>query len=387
MTLEYMPFKKARLAYYAYVEWGKYLKEMFHTKKGELVAGKSQEGLDLMGAMIGASLAPESRHESSQTQHDKPQPILSDSEIIGNSFVLILAGHETAANSIHFSLVYLALHPSSQRRLQADLDSIFGSRPVSDWNFERDFSQLFSGVCGAVLAEELRLIPPVIDIPKCTNESSPPMPLIVNGKICHVPPNTYIKVSATGVHRNPAYWPTGPPADLAHPVHPTSNTDNDLEEFKPERWLLGPSVSYKSRRVSSQVDDELSNDSIPDTSAALFRPARGAYLPFSDGQRACLGRRFAQVEVLTVLAVIFKEYSVELAVDEFPMSEKYIAQMGGPEVVGGMGQAGSRKIWEQAAAEVRRMLREQMGSVITIQLRKGKVPLRLVRRGKERFRW
>ena len=385
-----MPFKKARLAYRAYVEWGKYLTEMFQTKKEELLAGKSQEGLDLMGAMIRASLVSESRHESSRKEHgnaSQPQQILSDSEIIGNSFVLIVAGHETAANSIHFSLVYLALHPSSQRRLQADLDSIFGSRPISDWSFERDFSQLFSGVCGAVLAEELRLVPPVTNIPKCTDKNSTPMPLVVNGKTCHVPPDTYIKVSATCVHRNPAYWPTGPPADPAHPVHPTSNTDNDLEEFKPERWLLRPSASPESHCVSHQVDDELSNESTPDTSAALFRPVRGAYLPFSDGQRACLGRRFGQVEVLTVLAAIFKEYSVELAVDEFPMYKNYISQMEGPEVVSGMGEAGLRKMWEQAATEVRRMLREQMGTLITIQLRKGEVPLRLVRRGGERFRW
>ena len=363
---------------------------MFQTKKEELVAGKSQEGFDFMGAMIGASLASEPRYESSRTQHDKAShslSVLSDSEIIGNSFVLIVAGHETAANSIHFSLVYLALHPSSQQKLQADLDSIFGSRLVSDWSYEHDFSHLFSGVCGAVLAEELRLIPPAINIPKCTNKNSPPVSLIVNGKTCHVPPDTYIKASASGVHRNPAYWPTSPPADPAHPVHPTSNTDNDLEEFKPERWLLRPSNHNELRRVSTQINDELGNGATADTSDAHFRPIRGAYIPFSDGQRACPGRRFAQVEVLTVLAVIFREYSVELAVDEFPMNEKYIAEIGGPEVVSRMGEAGLRKMWEQAAAEVRRMLREEMFTLITIQLRNSKVPLRLVRRGRERFRW
>ena len=388
--LENMPLKQARSAYHAYVEWGKYLMEMFQTKKAELIAGKSQEGLDLMGALIGASLEPEFRHEASPKQHDKPsqsQPILSDSEVMGNSFVLIVAGHETVANSIHFSLVHLALHPSSQRRLQADLDSIFGSRPVYDWNYERDFGQLFSGMCGAVLAEELRLIPPVINIPKSTNKNSSPMPLTIDGKTCHVPPDTYIKVSSTGVHRNPAYWPTGPPADPARPAHPSSNTDNDLEEFKPERWLSQRSVSRDAGCVPPRIDDDLSSDSTPDTSAAFFRPVRGAYIPFSDGQRACLGRRFGQVEVLTVLAVIFKEYSIELAVDEFPMREKYFAQVGGPKVASGMGEAGLRMIWEQAAAEVRRMLRENMTSIITIQLRNSKVPLRLVRRGRERFWW
>jgi cytochrome P450 len=211
---------------------------MFQTKKEDFAAGKLQDGLDLMGAMVGASLTSESHNEFPRSEHDQPsstKPVLSDAEIIGNSFLLILAGHETAANSIHFSLVYLAMRPSSQRRLQADLDSIFGSRPVSEWEYEHDINQLFSGVGGAILAEELRLIPPVINIPKSTAEKSPPVPLTINGKTYHVPPNTFIKVSATGVHRNPAFWPAGPPTNPASPVHPTSNTDNDLEEFKPER--------------------------------------------------------------------------------------------------------------------------------------------------------
>lgn len=388
---EYLPFKTAKFAYHAYVEWGKYLKEMLRAKKEELASGKPQEGLDIMGAMIRASLASEFRPETTRVQHEKPpptKPSLSDSEILGNSFVIILAGHETAANSIHFSLIYLALRPSSQRRLQADLDSIFGSRPVRDWNYERDFHQLFSGMCGAVLAEELRLIPPVIDIPKTTAEKSPPMSLTINGKIYHVPPKTYIKCSATGVHRNPAYWPTGPPTNPSHPAHPTSNTDNDLEEFKPERWLLQPSAGPGSHHISPPVDGPLSHESTPDTSAALFRPVRGAYIPFSDGQRACLGRRFAQVEILTVLAVIFKEYSVELAVDEFSTSKKCnIGPTEGPEATDRMGEAGKREAWEQAAAEVRRMLRDEMGWVVTMQLRNGRVPLRLVRRGRERFWW
>ena len=64
--------------------------------------------------------------------------LLTDDEILGNAFVFILAGHETAANTIHFSLLFLALHPSSQRRLQKDLDKILGDKPISEWNYEED---------------------------------------------------------------------------------------------------------------------------------------------------------------------------------------------------------------------------------------------------------
>ena len=53
-----------------------------------------------------------------------------------------------------------------------------------------------------------------------------------------------------------------------------------------------------------------------DTSS-LFKPIKGSYIPFSDVYRSCLGRRFSQIEILVVLAVILRDYSVELAVDQF----------------------------------------------------------------------
>jgi cytochrome P450 len=78
-----------------------------------------------------------------------------------------------------------------------------------------------------------------------------------------------------------------------------------------------------------------------DIASSLFRPPRGAYLPFSEGYRACLSRRFAQVEIIAVLAVLFREYSVELAVDEWASDEE-VDKM----PVGGVER---REVWEKAA--------------------------------------
>jgi hypothetical protein len=44
----------------------------------------------------------------------------------------------------------------------------------------------------------------------------------------------------------------------------------------------------------------------------LLCPHKGAFLAFSTGFRACLGKKFAQVEFCTLIAVLFKDYSVEL---------------------------------------------------------------------------
>ncbi|KAL8828128.1 MAG: hypothetical protein Q9170_006731, partial [Blastenia crenularia] len=303
--------------------------------------------MDLMGSLLkGAGITPESLSQAPSPEKPAPKQTLSDSEIMGNAFVFLLAGHETAANSIHFSCVYLALHPTSQRRLQASLDRIFGSRPISEWDYDRDFNPLFGTMAGAVLAEELRLIPPVSAIPKCVPNHSPPQPLLINGKEYSIPPATYINLVSLAVHRNPKSWPAGPPTDPDHPAHPTSNPDNDLEEFKPERWIRADGKN-NSHDSTTTLDTDPASEDAPNTatgtssSANLHRPPRGAYIPFSEGYRACLGRRFAQTEVLAVLAVIFKFYSVELAVDKYASDDE----------VEGMEEEEKRGVWEKVRGE------------------------------------
>ena len=42
-------------------------------------------------------------------------------------------------------------------------------------------------------------------------------------------------------------------------------------------------------------------------------PAKGAFAPFSEGARSCLGRKFAQVEFVACLVMVMRSWSVELA--------------------------------------------------------------------------
>lgn len=113
------------------------------------------------GAGITADPLDEQRQKGGVPPTSSKQ-LLSDSEILGNAFVFILAGHETAANTLHFSMLYLAMNWASQARLHKDLDEIFGDRPVSQWDYERDVPKLFGSMAGAVMNEQLRLIPPVV---------------------------------------------------------------------------------------------------------------------------------------------------------------------------------------------------------------------------------
>jgi cytochrome P450 len=373
---EYAPFSYLRKARVSFLEWGKYMNEIYDRKFNEILQSKGpeDEGMDLMGAMIrGSGQIP------GTANHGKLDAGMTQEEIIGNSFVLFLAGHETAANSIHFSLLYLAMRPDAQRKLQADLDTIFGDRDPSKWDYDTDLPKLFAGWAGAVMNEQLRLIPPVNNIPKSTAPGSP-QPLLIDGKEYIVPENCSIGLHTVGVHRNPKYWPHGPVRKLG-PINPNSNTDNDLEEFKPERWLATDKAASASATdtagpppLSVPSTDGLAVDTTPDTTSA-FKPGKGAYIPFSDGPRACLGRRFAQVEILATLAVVFSRYSVELAVDEWASAEE----------VRGMDGDERARVWGKAREEVERKMRDEMGTIITLQLRKEGVRVRLVERGGEMF--
>ncbi|KZF20054.1 cytochrome P450 monooxygenase-like protein [Xylona heveae TC161] len=376
--LAHSPFKAHREAFESFVEWRSYMDELYQSRKRLHQAGNGGSNLDMMSALYRAAhghTETVNANNEKMDRHTLEAPLIDENEVMGNAFVIFLAGHETAANSIHFSLLFLALNPASQRLLQKDLDHIFADRPVSEWTYEQDLPKLFNGICGAVLNEELRLVPPVISIPKCTAPGRP-QPLMVNGRKVLVPGGTDIMLGAAAVHRSPKYWPAGKSSAVE------TDHASDLDEFNPERWVLGASGDTSSSighpsntRVSE--DTWLESSAREDTSAQLFRPLRGSYIPFSDGPRACLGRRFGQIEVLAVLAVFLKSHSVELAVDDFATDAEIDSMpRGGDE---------RRKVWSKADDRARKLLRYGMGAIITLQMRKGNVPIRFVKRGEERF--
>jgi cytochrome P450 len=224
--------------------------------------------------------------------------------------------------------------------------------------------------------EELRLIPPVVNIPKSTLENSP-QPLNIDGKEYIVPGGTYINLCTVAVHRNPKYWPHGPPRseEEGGRVHSTSNVDNDLEEFRPERWFTDEDEKSQEAEKHQKNNDGTGVDETPDTATTMFRPPKGAYIPFSEGYRACLGRRFAQVEILATIAVIFQGHSIELCTEDWA-NEEEVRRMEPEEKI---------RTWNKAKDEAERKIREEMGTVITLQMRGKGVKVRVCKKGDEIF--
>ncbi|KAM3075205.1 hypothetical protein ACMFMG_007345 [Clarireedia jacksonii] len=367
--LKRMPFHSAQKAMESYENWSQYMNELFAQKAQDAREGKESEGMDIMGSLVKSAYGPSgdvlpNRAEKGQTG----KIALSDSEILGNAFVMLVAGHETTANSIHFSLMELAINPTAQRQIQAEVQKIFGETDPETWDYEANINALLGGVVGATLNEQLRLMPPVINIPKSVGRSQD-QTIIIDGKKITLPAGTFINLNSIGLHRNPRYWPTEPSK--------ISGRADDLYDFKPERWVGKPvSQDHKERESASDSssEEDFGGFTGKDTVGELFRPVRGSYIPFSDGARSCLGRRLAQVEIMGVLAVIFQKYSIELAVDEWASDEE-VARMSIEE---------KRELYKKAQAKARETIRGAT-TLLTLKLHPGFIPVRVVRKGEERF--
>lgn len=360
--LRYLPFKATKEALVAYNNYDKYMQEFLDDKIEEAHRGASGGGMDIMGQLVRATYGDKGKHEKTGDQLK-----MTDEMIKGNAFIIIVAGHETTANTLHFTLCELANNPAAQRALQADVDRLFGrDSDPSTWNYEKDINALCASNVAACMNEALRLIPSVVDIPKHVSPGQE-QAIILDGDKHVLPENTMIILNTVGVHRNSKYWPTKQKSGASGGL-------NDLDEFLPERWYR-PSLTKAAEAQEDEETEDFGGFKGRDTSEQLYRPVRGSFIPFSDGARSCLGRRIAQVEMLAALAVLFQKYSIELAVDEWASDEE----------VAGMTLEERKEVYEKARTKSRETIR-QATSILTLKLHgKLKVPVRLVRRGEERF--
>ncbi|KAK2762707.1 hypothetical protein FQN54_000881 [Arachnomyces sp. PD_36] len=258
----------------AYDEMGKYLRNIITMAETGDGHGSSDS---LANAMVGSS---------AQTSGSKFEE-LTPQEVLGNLHVFTVAGHETTANALKYSLLFLALYPEKQQWVRQGIsEALEGqSKDPHDWDYVELFPKLVTPLC--VLLETLRLCPAVITVPKWTAYS--PVELEYNGEKHILPQWTNIDLDAGGLHYDPEYW--GP----------------DATSWDPTRWDASNKNSFLAQ-----------NEGTPGLTAAglehstIHKPVRGAFIGFSDGLRSCVGKKFAQVEFVAVLAVLLRDYEVLL---------------------------------------------------------------------------
>ncbi len=172
---------------------------------------------------------------------------LAEVSVRGEVATMVVAGHETVASALVWTLHLLSGHLDTQEALHAELDAVLdGGRPPT-WS---DLRRL--PYTRAVVDEALRLFPPAWVVTRRAERDD-----VVDGVA--VPAGTLVIISPWLLHRREEY--------------------PDPEAFDPRRFL----------------------DHDPPS------PSRGAYVPFGAGARLCIGRDFALAETVLVLAALLRD--------------------------------------------------------------------------------
>ncbi|MFB9925001.1 cytochrome P450 [Amycolatopsis halotolerans] len=163
---------------------------------------------------------------------------------------LLTAGTETTALILAWTCHELGRDPALAERVRAEADQVLGGRPAT-------FDDLPALVCtGHVVSEVLRMYALWILMRRTEQE-------IDLGPV-RLRPGDEVMFSPLTMHTDPRYWD-----------HP--------EVFDPDRW--------STERVRS----------LPP----------GVFIPFGNGIRQCIGRLFAQAEVVLGVATIFARWRLE----------------------------------------------------------------------------
>jgi unspecific monooxygenase len=172
----------------------------------------------------------------------------NDEQLGDQVATMILAGHETTATALFWSLYLLALDPASQDALAAEVQgaTVNGALDIERLKFTR-----------AVVDETMRLYPPAFLIARAAAG-----PDTVAGR--PVKSKDVILIAPWLLHRHEKLW-------------------RDPNAFVPARFMPGAPP-----------------------------PDRFAYLPFGVGARVCIGAHFALVEATLALAKIIGAFRVEL---------------------------------------------------------------------------
>lgn len=189
-------------------------------------------------------------------QHEDDGDTMSDRQVRDEVLTLFVAGHETTATGLAWTVDLLCRHPAIYEAVQAEVDALDRS-PTAE-----DLPRL--SLCLRVFKEALRLYPPVYMFGRDATRA-----VELGGH--HLPRGTNALVSPWALHRLPRIWP-------------------DPERFDPDRFL-------------------------PEQEAERHRCA---YLPFSAGPRICIGNHFAYMEAQLALAVMLRRYRFERLGEDEP---------------------------------------------------------------------
>ncbi|KAI8056259.1 cytochrome P450 [Syncephalis plumigaleata] len=204
---------------------------------------------------------------------------MSDQDIISNIILLMVAGTDTTALTLTWTMYLLLKHPNYMEQLVAEVESTF-----PDPNTKIDHAATTSmPFLEAVLRESMRLRP---ILPHGLPRVVPEEGVTLGGH--YLPGGTSIFSSFQTMHMNPDVFP-------------------DPTAFIPERWLT----------------------SSPDQLTIMQRH----WLTFSIGPRACIGRNLAWMELRLAIVELLRYFQFTLLDNDMRLTHRFVLRPVGNQLL------------------------------------------------------
>lgn len=201
--------------------------------------GYSHDRNDLLSTML---------NSQDDDEKDDSKKIMSDSQIKDETLTLFMAGHETTANLLTWTLYLISQNPRVEAKILDEINKVLGDNNAK-YEDIHNFQYLRK-----VLTESMRLFPPAWIIGRINTEDH------ILGNY-YLPKNTVILASQYLTHRDSKYYKS-----------PT--------KFIPERW-----DNERKENISKYT-----------------------YFPFGIGPRVCIGEQFAWAEAILILSTLLKKW-------------------------------------------------------------------------------
>jgi cytochrome P450 len=180
---------------------------------------------------------------------------MSDQQLRDEVMSLLIAGHETTANTLSWLWWLLSQHPEVRGRLELELARVLdGQIPTMTHFADLTYTKM-------VVEESMRLYPSAWTISRRAIADD-----TIGGY--HIPAQAVVAMSPYTMHRHPRFW-------------------DDPERFDPERFT-------------------------PEKSAERHR---FAYFPFGGGARRCIGEHFAMMENMIIVPALVQHFRMHLVPD------------------------------------------------------------------------
>ncbi|KAF5187218.1 Cytochrome p450, partial [Thalictrum thalictroides] len=242
----FLPTKKHRRMKEINREMRTLLGNMITKREKVMKAGQVQNN-DLLGLLMESNF-------NEMSENTKNAGITID-EVIDECKLFYLAGQETSATLLVWTMICLGIHQDWQEKAREEVWQVFrGQSP--------DFEGLnHLKIVPMILNEVLRLYTPAVTLLRVTYKE---MKL---GKLV-LPPGVQLSLPGLMVHHDHELW------------------GEDAEEFNPGRFSEG---------ISKATNNKVS------------------FFPFSWGPRICIGQNFALTEAKMAISMILQHFSFELS--------------------------------------------------------------------------